>query len=265
MNIFLHELKSHRKGLFFWSLGMVALVASGMAKYATYQAAGQSIISIIDQLPKTVQTIFGLTGFDLSTASGFYGVLFLYISLMATVHAILIGTDLIANEERDKTAEFLFVKPISRTAVITYKLLAGLVNLIIFNLVTTVSSVVIVGYFNKGASVTQDILVLMIGLFFLQLLFFFAGVAIAAVNKKPKRSASLATALLLVTFILSFLINFNAKLDWLKYLTPFKYFDAKALITTHSLDPVYVVLSLVIITGLVVTTYVTYTKRDLSV
>lgn len=265
MNIFLRELKSHRKGLLFWSLGMVALVASGMAKYAVYQNTGQSIVSIIGQLPKTVQIIFGLTGFDLSTASGFYGVLFLYISLMATVHAILIGTDLIAHEERDKTAEFLFVKPISRANIITYKLLAGLVNLVIFNLVTTVSSVLIVGHFNKGAPVTKDILVLMVGLFFLQLLFFFAGVAIAAANRKPKRSASLATSLLLVTFILSFLINFNARLDWLKYLTPFKYFDAKALIDSGRPDPVYVSISIVAIAALLAVTYQVYDKRDLSV
>jgi ABC-2 type transport system permease protein len=265
MNLFLWELRSHRKGLFFWCLGMVALVGSGMAKYAAYQTAGQSITGLLAQFPKTLQIIFGLSGFDLTKASGFFGVLFLYIALMATVHAVLLGADLISKEERDKTSEFLFVKPISRAKIITSKLLAGLVNLVILNIVTLVSSIVFVNYFNKGGSITNDVLVLMAGLVFLQLLFFCIGVAIAAANKKPKASASLASSVLLFTFILSFLINFNARLNGLKYITPFKYFDAKTLITNGSLDPVYVSISLVIIAVLVVITYSTYLKRDLSV
>lgn len=264
MNLFLRELRSHRKALTFWSIGMVALLASGMAKFAAYQAAGQSIISLVHQLPQTVQVVFGITGFNLSTASGFYGLLFYYIALMAAVHAVLIGTDVIANEERDKTVEFLLVKPISRSRIITYKLLAGLVNLVIFNLVTLVASIVFVAYFNKGASATKDILVLMLGLSFIQLLFFFAGVAVAAVNKKPKRSTSLATALLMVTFVLSFLINFSAGLDWLKYFTPFKYFDAKSLIDSGHPNPVFVSISVILIVAMLVTTYKAYNSRDLQ-
>ncbi len=264
IHVFLRELRSRKWGLLFWCLGIVALVASGMAKYAAYQTAGQSITSLLDQFPRTLQIVFGLSGFDLTKASDFFGVLFLYIALMATVHAVLLGSDLIAKEERDETAEFLFVKPISRSSVITAKLLAGLVNLIILNMATLVSSIVFVNYFNKHGSITGDVLVLMAGLFFLQLLFFFIGMAVAAVSRKPKSSASLAGSVLLVTFILSFLINFNNKLDFLKYFTPFKYFDAKALLSSHSLDPVYVGLSLVIIAALIFTTYSAYNRRDLN-
>lgn len=265
MNVFLRELRSRRLALFFWCVGMAALVASGMAKYAAYQSAGQSISALMAQFPKTLQIIFGLSGFDLTKASGFYGVLFLYIALMATVHAVLLGADLIAKEERDRTSEFLFVKPISRSAVISAKLCAGLVNLIVLNIATLVSSIIFVNYFGKGAVITKDILVLTAGLFFLQLLFFFIGLAVAAAHKRAKSSGELASSVLLLTFILSFIINFNSRLDWLKYFTPFKYFDAKALITAGSLDPVYVVLSLGIIVALTVVTYSRYTKRDLGV
>ena len=69
MNIYRRELKAHRWGLLFWCLGMVLLVMSGMAKYAAYEQAGQSVEQIMAGLPKTVQVIFGLTGFDLTTAA----------------------------------------------------------------------------------------------------------------------------------------------------------------------------------------------------
>ena len=40
MNIFRREMKAHRWGLLFWSLGMVLLVVSGMAKFAAYVGPG---------------------------------------------------------------------------------------------------------------------------------------------------------------------------------------------------------------------------------
>jgi len=244
---------------------MIALVASGMAKFAAYHSAGQSMTDLIAQLPQSIQIIFGFSGFDLSQASGFYGVLFIYIALMATVHAVLLGTDIISKEERDKTSEFLFVKPISRRKIITAKLLAGLLNIVALNLITLLSSLYFVNYFGKATSLNQDVEILMGGLLFLQLLFFFSGTAIAGASKKPKRSASIATSVLLFTFILSFLTNINQSLTDLKYLTPFKYFDAKTLMAAGRLDPIYLAGSLVLIVILATVTYVTYTDRDLNI
>ncbi len=265
MNIFLRELKSHWKGILFWSLGMVGLVGSGMAKFDAYQSTGQSINQIMNAFPKSVQIILGISGFDLTTASGFYGLLFLYIALMATIHAVLIGSDMIAKEERDKTSEFLFTKPISRARAVTGKLLAGIAILAIFNFVTAISSIYSVKYFNRGASATHDILLLMVAMAFLQLIFFSVGAAVAAINKRQKTSASIATAVLLLTFILSFLISLNDKLDALKYLSPFKYFEAQDIMAHGHLDPAYMALSGIIIAALIAGTYYFYSKRDLNV
>jgi ABC-2 type transport system permease protein len=184
---------------------------------------------------------------------------------MATIHAVITGTDIINKEERDKTTEFLFVKPISRTRIITSKLLAGVLNVIVLNIVTLFSSYYFVSYFGKTNSVNHDIDILMIGLLFLQLLFFFVGFSIAAASHKPKSSPAFATSILLFTFILSFLINVNTHLDILKYLTPFKYFDAKTLMSDGRLDPIYITISLVLMFSMAIYSYRTYASRDLNV
>ena len=126
MNIYLRELKAHRLGLLFWCLGIVAMVSAGMAKYAAFAEAGQSLDAMLAGIPKAVQVVFGFSGFDLAKASGFYGVLFLYVAVMAAVHATLLGANLISKEKRDRTSEFLYAKPISRSRALTGKLLAGL-------------------------------------------------------------------------------------------------------------------------------------------
>jgi len=266
MNVFIRELKVNRYPLLAWSVGVVLLIYSGMLKFAGYQSSGQSINQILDQLPKSVQAILGLNvGIDLSSAKGFYAILFFYIILVATIHSSLLGAGIISKEERDRTSEFLFVKPIPRAKVLTAKLLAAFCNILVLNLVTLVSSVCLVAIYNKGASATHDIILLMAGMFFLQLIFLSLGAAIAGISIKPKGSASIASAILLFTFLLSIFIDFYSKLENLKYLTPFKYFDAKSVLTSGKLDPFYLVLSAIIAVVLVATTYLFYTKRDLDV
>jgi ABC-2 type transport system permease protein len=265
MNIFWREIKYYKKGLLFWSLGMALLIWSSMIKYSTFQTAGQSVTDLISKFPQSIQTIFGLTGFDLTKASGFYGVMFMYIVLMVTIHAAMLGAGIMSKEERDRTSEFIFVKPVTRNKVITAKIMAGLVGLIAFNIVTLLSSILFINLYSHTLDFINDIYMLMAGLFFMQLIFFFIGTATAAISKKPKLSASIASAVLLVTFILTYLISFNNDLDYLKYLTPFKYFDAKDILAHHSLDIVYMSLSLVIVAVTTLVTYVSYNNRDLEV
>ena len=216
-------------------------------------------------MPKSMQAIMGIGTFDLSKASGFYGMLFLYLVLMATIHAVMLGADIISKEERDKTAEFLFVKPISRNKIITSKLLAALVNILIFNIITLVSSIIIVGKYSKGEAVSADIVILMIGMFILQLIFMLIGTAIAAVSKNPKTATSISTAVLLITFILSIAIDINSKIENLKYLTPFKYYEAKNLMFGGGFQWSFVILSIIIISAMLRITYVFYKKRDMSI
>ena len=196
MNIFIREIKAHRKSLIIWGVCMILMIVSGMSKYGGSIASGQSMNELMSKMPKSMQAIIGSGSFDLSKASGYYGILFLYLVLMATIHATMLGTDIIAKEERDRTFEFLMVKPISRKTIITSKLLAALVNIVIFNIITFVFSIMMVSYYGKGEAVTGDIAILMLGMFILQLIFLLIGTSIAAISKNPKTSTSLATAIL---------------------------------------------------------------------
>lgn len=265
MNLFIRELRAHRKSLIAWSIGMLFMIASGMGKFTSYSGSNQSLNDILGKMPKTIKAVLGFGNLDVTKASGFFGLLFLYLLIMATIHAAMLGANIIAKEERDKTAEFLMVKPVSRTSVITSKLLAALFNVVVLNLVTWVLSIAIVGKYAKGEQINGDISILMVAMLLAQLLFLFMGTGIAAVSKNPKVSASIATTILLVTFIISIVIDMNDKLDVLKYITPFKYFQAESIINDGGLQPVYVILSAIIIAAMAWVTYTFYKKRDLKV
>lgn len=227
MNVFIQEMKAYRKSLLLWCIGMFLMIVSGMAKYSYYAESGQSINEILSKIPKTLRMVLGFGDFDVTKASGFYGILFIYLLIMVTIHASMLGANIIAKEERDKTTEFLMVKPVSRARILTFKLLAALANVLILNIVTLVLSVTIVGKYSNGEAVTGDIQMLIVGMLILQVLFLFIGTGIAAMSKNPKNSGSIATTVLLVAFILSIATDMNSKLEGLKYVTPFKYFTAQ--------------------------------------
>lgn len=263
MNIFFREMKANRKSLILWSLGIVFLIGVGMLKFQGLSTSQKAMNEVLASMPKAVQSIMGTGTFDLSKASGFYGILFLYLVLMAAIHAAMFGANIISKEERDKTSEFLYVKPKSRNEIITFKLLAALANIFIFNIVTFVMSIAMISAVGKGENITGGMATLMVGMFILQLMFLSIGTGIAALSKNPKTSGSISTGILFAAFILSIMIDINDKLEPLKYLTPFKYFEAKNLMYDKQFDSVFVILSVVIILVMTCITYVFYKKKDL--
>lgn len=265
MNLFFREMKANRKSLILWIAGLLFMIVGGMGKYGGATASGQSMNELVKQMPRAIQTIIGVGTFDLTTVSGYYGMLFIYLVLMGTIHAAMLGANIISKEQMDRTSEFLFVKPISRAKIITWKLAAAIANIVIFNIVTGVLSIIMVNYYDKGESLTGDILKLLIGMLILQIMFLLIGTGLAAVSKNTRTPASAATGILLATYMLSMGIDMNEKLDFLKYLTPFKYFEAKNLIGGGAFEPVFLILSIGIIAALSGVTFAFYKKRDLNV
>lgn len=265
MNLFLREMKSNRKSLIFWCICIVFFVFAGMTKFATLSSSGQSIDDLMATIPDAFKSLFGMQGYDLSSISGYFGVIFSYLSLIVTIHAAILGANVLTKEETDKTAEFLFAKPIARNTVVKIKIFALLVNLMIVNLCTSVSSIFSVSYYNKGESISGDIINMMMALFIMQLIFMFVGTAVAAVCKKPKIVGPISVGILMGTYIVSAIIDINDNLANLKFITPFKYFIAKNILKDSGIDPFFGVLSILIITTLVIVTFVFYKKRDLSI
>lgn len=265
MNVFAREMRANRKSLIVWCAAVLFMVVAGMSKYGGFTTeSGAMLNDLMAGMPKSLQAMMGVGTLDLSTATGYFGMLYLYLVLMTTVHAVMLGSTIIAKEERDLTAEFLLAKPISRAHIVTAKLAAAFVNILILNIVTIVSSLVTIAQFNNDENAFSGVVLLMIGMLILQLLFMLLGAAIAAISRKPHRAAALSTGILLSTFLLSIIIDVSGKIDGFKYLTPFKYFEAKDILGVTGFNAVLVILSLAFIVIMITATYKFYQKRDLQ-
>ncbi|MBI9011115.1 MAG: ABC transporter permease subunit [Clostridiales bacterium] len=264
MNIVLRELKSTRRSLIIWCSSIIFLIYVGMVKYDGFSKAGESANEMLASLPTAMKAIFGIGDLDLALASGYYIVFLMYFVLLCGVHAIMQGSVVLSKEERDKTADFLLVKPVKRTQVLTSKIIASLINMVILNAITWITSILIVDVYNDGPPINDLISKLMIGLFITQLVFFSIGLLIGVLVRTTKKATNISTGFLLSTFILSATIDIYDKLDFLKYLTPFKYFDGKK-IYLEGFSVFFIALSFIIVVLSVGSTYVLYKKKDLHV
>jgi ABC-2 type transport system permease protein len=265
MNIFLRELKANSRPLFFWCLFIIFFVYMGISKFSAFTAVDSDIMAMLEGIPPAVLEAFQLNAFNLTTITGYYGVMQSYFLLMAAIFAVLLGNGIIAKEEREKTVEFSLTLPIPRHKLVTGKILAALVNCIVFVLVMWGSSIVAAQPYSPDDEFYKFLALLMVSAFFMELIFLAVGVLLGAAMKEYKRSGSVAVFLLLGTFILSILSGMSEKLEFLKYASPFVYFDPLPLLHESKFDPGYLALSAGIIVASLVAAYFAYSKRDLYI
>ena len=264
MNIFVHELRANLKSLIIWSVILILLIIIGVAKFSAY-ANNPEMLAMLDSLPPTLMEALGMRAFNLTTVSGFYGIMFVYFALMAAIAAAMWGSDIISKEERDKTVEFSLVLPVSRSRVITAKALAALVNCILFMLITWAVSILAVRSYNPDQAFYNFLALEMRAMFVIELIFLALGLLLGCAMKQYKRSGTIAVTIILVAYFMTIMSLMQEKMDFLKYFTPFRYFDAGELFRNMRMDTTYLLLSAGIIILCVAGSYWFYNKRDLYI
>jgi ABC-2 type transport system permease protein len=264
MNIFFRELKANFKSLIIWSCIIALLIYIATVKFSAYYG-NPELLAILDAMPKALLDAFSMRSFNLTTVSGFYGIMFIYFALMGAIASAMWGSEIISKEERDKTVEFSLTLPVTRNRVITTKALAALTNSIAFVLISWIVSILAVQSYQPDQAFYSFLTLEMGGMFVIELIFLAIGLLLGCAMKQYKRAGSTAVSIILTAYFLSIISSLQTNLDFLKYFTPFKYFDASDLFRTGHLNGLYLLLSGVIIVTCLGAAYWTYNKRDLYI
>ena len=264
MNIFVRELKANFKSLVIWCVIVALLIMIAVAKFSAF-AGDPQMLAMLDSMPPAMLDALNMRGFNLTTLSGFYGVMFIYFALLGAIAAAMWGSDMISKEERDKTVEFSLVLPVTRGRVVTAKALAALVNCGAFVLITWAGSLVAVRSYNPDQAFYSFLALEMQAMLAIELIFLAVGLLLGCAMKQYKLSGSIAVGIILVTYFVSIASVMQENLDFLKYFTPFRYFDAGELFRNGRMDGTYLLLSAAIIVVCVVAAYLTYARRDLCI
>lgn len=262
--LFKRELRFGSKSLLLWGILLIVFTVSGFFKYDAMLSNAAATDAMIEAIPRVMRVMFGMNALPISTPLGYYAMMSVWISLLLFARAGMVGATILCKEERDKTADFLLVKPITRSQIISGKYLAACCDLLLLTfLFLALVGAIFVGPLRESNSLRQ-VLYAIGGLFLVQLLFFTAGLLLSTLVKKHK--VAMAGSLLFVfgSYFLSTLIELSGELDMLRPLTPFRYFDV-AEIATHGYQPLYPLLAVAIILLATTLTYRFYQNRNVSV
>jgi ABC-2 type transport system permease protein len=264
MNIFKREIKANTRSLLIWGVVVILFISIGITKFSAYEG-NPEMLEILDSMPSALMAAFNMKAFNLTTITGFYGVMFTYFALIASISAAMWGSDVISKEERDKTVEFTLTLPISREKLVTAKILAALVNCIALLLIMWGASLVAVAQYNPDSDFYEFLFLCMQALFIIQMVFLAVGVFLGCAMKQYKRSGSAAVTLLLGAYFFSIISGLSKNFEFLKYISPFKYFNPATMLHESSIDINYVFLSCGIILVCITAGYITYARRDLYI
>jgi len=264
MNIFWREFKASFKSLIIWSVIVIVFNVVGFSKFTAYYG-NPEMLAILDSMPPAVMDALSMRAFNLTTLTGFFGVMFVYFALMLSIAAAMWGSDAISKEERDKTVEFALTLPVTRGRVVFSKTAAALLDCILLLLVTWGITLVSSSKYAPESGFTSFVSISMLAFFILQLVFLAIGVLLGCTLKQYRRASSIAVAVILVTYFFSVISGLSDKVEFLKYFSPFKYFDPAMLLNESRFDLTFVLLSAGIVVASLVGGYFAYSKRDLYI
>ena len=261
LNVIRRELRANWKSLLFWSAGMFAFCAAGFNKFQGVTSVEDVFTSAFDMMPRVVRVMFGMDTLSVTTPEGYFVCMLLFVSLLAFVHAALLGANILAKEERDHTADFLFVRPCKRQTILTSKLVVGIVNVACLNIIAWIGTLVFFIPLVDNPGLTTTIGLSYLGMFAVQILFLCVGFGCAALMGTERQATQLATFFVMVAYVLMILVKMSDATQFY-FLSPFLYFPGEIVIE-EGLRPFYVALCFILILISAAFAYARFKRRDL--
>jgi len=262
-NIFRQELRMLFKSVITWSVSIVALIGVFGSLYSGFAADAELLNQMMAKFPPQLLAAFGMTGVDLSTVPGYFGLIFLFVQICLAIQAANYGFSLVSIEEREWTADFLLAKPVGRTQILTSKLLAAVSALAITEIVLWISTFGFIQVFKGDRTYDAGPMVLLLlGCAVFQLFFLTVGLVVSLLVKRVRNVTPYAMGLAFGMYLLAAFGDMLGE-SALEKLTPFKHFDAAYILQHGAYDLPLVLVSVAVIVISLVGSYLLYTRRDI--
>lgn len=261
MTIFSQEMRLGRKALMIWT-GVISFML--LICIALYPQMKNEMSAVTDMFANmgSFTAAFGMDRINFGTAIGYYGIeCGSCLGIGGGLFAALLGISALAKEEKDHTAEFLLTHPVSRSRVVSEKLLSVIAQIVILNIV--VLAISLLAFKVVGEDVDFETL-LMIHTAYLILQIQIAAVCmgISAFLKGGGVGAGLGFAMVL--YFLNIISNISEDAEFLKYLTPYSYSDAANIISDGTLDWALIAVGLGYTAVGIILAYIKYTHKDIE-
>ena len=261
MTVFKYELRQGRSALIIWTAAISFMLGVCIVIYPEMSTQMGDISAMFADMGSFSQA-FGMDRINFGEFLGFFGVeCGNVLGLGGAFFAALLGISALAKEEKEHTAEFLLTHPVSRTRVITEKLCAVIVQIVIMNLAViavTALSVLIIG---EEADI-KTFALLFLSFFLMQLEVAAVTFGISAFLRRG--SLGIGLGLAAVFYFMNIVANLIDETKFLKYITPFGYTESADIIADGALNGGYLAVGMALAAIGVILAFWKYGRKDIS-
>ena len=261
MTIFGHELRRGKIAFVIWTAVIGFMLCVSILIFPEMKKEMDSIGEMFSSMG-AFTAAFGMDKLNFGQLSGYYSIeCGNVLGLGGAFFAAMLAAGMLSKEERGRTAEFLLTHPVSRTRVVSEKLLAVLaeiaaMNLIIFGLAAGAIAAI-------GETVPWKLLALLhLAYFFMQLEL--AGICFGVSAFIRKGGVGIGIGIAAFMYFLNIIANLTRDAEFLKYVTPYGYCEGGDIANDGSLDWLKVGIGLALGAAGVAAAYWQYRRKDIK-
>ena len=262
--MFKRELKVNFKNALIWFMVLAGLFAIIVVAYPFIIDSEnmESIKAMMDMFPPEMLKMFNMDLAMIDTAYGWVKTEgFIFILLVISCYASVLGSNILLKEENDKTIEYLVSLPISRVKIVISKMLVGLIYI--------VAMVVLFGLVLYGALLVAgpldhlQYILLSITPLFPALVIYFATMFISTFTHKTKKMLGISLGVTFVSYILHLISSIGASVEFVKYFSVFTLADLRNVMQNIALNPIMLAITIVLCGIFACVTVLRYNSKEL--
>jgi ABC-2 type transport system permease protein len=231
------ELSAQRNATLGWLIPLVLL----MVMYGSLQpqVAGDNglLAAKLALLPESVKQAFSLNATDFSSPVGYLSTNFIMVTLGASLFAGLLGANVVAREELQRTAESLLTLPVARWQVLSGKLVAALVCLASFHLVLGTASWAALAMVATQPVKGHLVAAMFLGAFLLGMFFVALGLGIGTLSPQARAAPMVSLGMVLGTYFLGVVGRVSPRAEAALLLSPYRLVEPADILRQGGLAP----------------------------
>ncbi len=233
MTLIKHELKQSWKTLTVWTLSISFFIVACVYLFPEMKGEMNEISGMFSSMG-IFTAAFGMDKLDFGTLIGFYGIeCGNVLGIGGALFASLIAVSALAKEEKDRTAEFLLTHPVSRTKIISDKLAAIMISLVILNIVVYFFSIASIAWIGEEIP-WKEVNLLHLAYFLVQVEL--AGLCFGISAFLRRGGLGIGLGIAIVMYFFNLLANISESAEFLRYVTPFGFAESADIVSNGGLD-----------------------------
>lgn len=260
MTLFASELKRSRTALIIWSAAIALLLFVCLIIFPDMKSQVNELNAAFSSMGGFTEA-FGMDRLNMGELMGFYGLeCGNILGIGGAFFAAYIGVSALADEEKNRTAEFLLTHPVSRSRIVFDKLLCVLTQILILNAVSILTSMAVTRAIGEELQMTEFLL---LHAAYLLLQIEIAAVCFGISSALRRSGIGIGLGIAAILYFLNIIANLTEEADWLKYITPFGYAEAADIITDAKVDPVLIGIGCAMTVAGIAAAFIVYTRKDI--